>query len=54
FRRSLSLLQWSRMWATVCRLSPHWQRELVTPGTLWVKRKSRRPIFSVRSCTSSA
>ncbi|KAF1922308.1 uncharacterized protein M421DRAFT_78807, partial [Didymella exigua CBS 183.55] len=43
-----------RMCATVCRLAPQSQRGLVTSGTLRAKRKSLRPIFSVRSCTSSA
>jgi hypothetical protein len=54
FRRVLSVLQRSRTWATVCRLSLHWQWKLVIPGTLRAKSKSFRPIFSVRSCTSSA
>jgi hypothetical protein len=54
FRRSLYLLRRRMMWATVCRLSPQLQRGLVTVGTCRLKRKSLRPIFSVRSCTSSA
>ncbi|KAF1923271.1 uncharacterized protein M421DRAFT_327630 [Didymella exigua CBS 183.55] len=54
FRRFLRLLQWRRMWATVCRLAPQSQRGLLTSGTLRAKRKSLKPIFSVRSCTSSA
>jgi hypothetical protein len=54
FRRFLCLLQWRRMCATVCRLATQSQRGLVTSGTLRAKRKSLNPIFSVRSCTSSA
>jgi hypothetical protein len=54
FRRSLYLLQRRRMWATVCRLSPQLHVGLVTVGTPRLKRKSLSPIFSVRSCTSSA
>jgi hypothetical protein len=54
FQRSLYLLQRRRTWVTVCRLSPQLQRGLVTVGTCLLKRKSLRPIFSVRSCTSSA
>ena len=53
-RRSLYFLHLRRMWATVCRLSPHSHLELVTPGTCRWKRKSFSPIFSVLSCTSSA
>ena len=53
-RRCLRLLQWRRICATVCRLAPQSQRGLVTSGTLRAKRKSLSPIFSVRSCTSSA
>ena len=37
-----------------CRLAPQPQRGLVTSGTPRLKRKSFSPIFSVRSCTSSA
>jgi hypothetical protein len=54
FRRSLCWLQWRRTWATVCRLSPQLQPGLVMSGTCRLKRKSLRPIFSVRSCASSA
>ncbi|EUC27474.1 hypothetical protein COCCADRAFT_111597, partial [Bipolaris zeicola 26-R-13] len=54
FRRSLYLLQRRRTWATVCRLSPQLQRGSVMVGTCRLKRKSLRPIFSVRSCTNSA
>src|SRR5690348_15955964 len=42
------------MCATVCRLALQSQRGLVTSSTLRAKRKSLRPIFSVRSYTSSA
>jgi hypothetical protein len=54
FRRSLYLLQRRMTWAKVCRLSPQLQPGLVMFGTCRLKRKSLSPIFSVRSCTSSA
>ncbi|EMD58168.1 hypothetical protein COCSADRAFT_303521 [Bipolaris sorokiniana ND90Pr] len=54
FWRSLCLLQCRRKWATVYCLSPQLQRRPVTVGTCRPKGKSLRPIFSVRSCTSSA
>jgi hypothetical protein len=54
FRRSLYLLQRRMTWATVCRLSPQLQPGLVMSGTCRLKKKSLSPIFSVRSCTSSA
>ncbi|KAF2416983.1 hypothetical protein EJ08DRAFT_708416, partial [Tothia fuscella] len=50
----LYLRQYSRTWATVCRPSRQSYRGSGTPGTRRLKRKSLRPIFSVRICTRSA
>ncbi|KAK1958571.1 hypothetical protein LY78DRAFT_726596 [Colletotrichum sublineola] len=53
--RSYQYLQHcSRIYNTVCYPSWHGQLALVMPGTLWLKRKSWSPIFSVRIWTRNA
>ncbi|KAI3328251.1 hypothetical protein F4824DRAFT_154866 [Ustulina deusta] len=54
FRRSLNCRHWNSTWSTVCRLSPQLHFGSVMSGTLRLKRKSLRPIFSVRSWTKIA
>ena len=54
FQMSSCHLQRRRSWTTVCRLWPHSQRELVTPGTLRSKSRSLSPMLSMHDCTSSA
>jgi hypothetical protein len=54
FQMSSCHLPRRRSWTTVCRLWPHSQCELVTPGTLRSKSKSLSPMFSMHDCTSSA
>ena len=53
FQMSSCHLQRRRSRTTVCRLWPHSQRELVTPGTLRSKSRSLSPMLSMHDCTMS-